>query len=470
MKTTVERIDETTVKLSVTVEAERVDAAVDEAARHLAQEVRVPGFRPGKAPRRVLESRVGKDAILDHAVRDSVPVFYREAVEAEDIDVVGQPDFDVETFVDGQDATFAVTVEVRPEIAVPDYQGMHVAHPEWEVSDEEVDEQLESLRERFAELETVERPAQPGDHVQISVTAEEDGEVLEDVREDDVLYEISDPEESEQEIDRQLSGAAAGTVAAFRDTLGDDYGEHAGKEVDIRIIVKEVKAKSLPDLDDDFAITASEFDTIDELREAVGSQLRRERRQQARDALRGRVVEVLAEDIDVKLPGALVDQEVQFRVQRIAGQAQQYGLELEQFLELTGTSAEDLVSQLREQAEETVKAQIVLDAVGRDAAIEVTQEDLEAEVRRQADRLEQDAAELAEFMTHPERLPALVADTFRRKTIDHLLESVQVLSAPPPDDDDLADPPDDAALQDPPEVAEDAAEGELDEGATDARG
>ena len=444
MKTTVERIDETTVKLSVTVEAERVDAAVDEAARHVAQEVKVPGFRPGKAPRKVLESRVGKDMILEHAARDSIPVFYREAVEAEKVDVVGQPEFDVDTFVDGQDATFAATVEVRPEFDVPEYQGMQVAHPEWEVDDAEVDEQLDTLRERFAELETVARPAQPGDHVVISMSADEDGQPLEDVREDDVMYQVNEPEESDQELDRQLVGAETGSILSFADTLGDDYGEHAGKEVDIRVIVKEVKAKHLPELDDDFAVTASEFDTIDELRAEVGTQMRRERRQKAREALRSRVVETLAEQVEVALPGALVDQEVQFRVQRLAGQAQQYGLEFDQFLQMTGMDSEQLVAQLREQAEQTVKAQMVLDAVGEQAQVDVTQEDLEAEIRRQAARLDQDAGELAEFMTDPERLPALVADSFRRKTIDHLLEAVEVIAAPPNDDDDLGDPGGDA--------------------------
>ena len=456
MKTTVERIDDTTVKLSVTVEAERVDAAVEEAARHVAQEVKVPGFRPGKAPRKVLESRVGKDVILEHAAQDSVPGFFREAVQAEKIEVVGQPQFEVETFVDGQDATFAATVEVRPDVEVPDYQGMQIPHPEWEVDDDEIDEQLDTLRERFAELETVERPAQPGDHVVLSMSAEEDGEPLEDVREDDAMYQVNDPEESDQELDRQLIGAEAGSILSFADTLGDDYGEHAGKEVDIRVIVKEVKATQLPDLDDDFAVTASEFDTIEELRQAVGNQMRREKRQQAREALRSRVVETLAEQVEVTLPSSLVDQEVQFRIQRIAGQAQQYGLEFDQFLQMTGMDTEQLVEQLREQAEQTVKAQIVLDNLGEQADIDVNQEDLESEVRRQAERLDQDPAELAQFMTDPERLPALVADTFRRKTIDHLLASVQVLSAPPDSDDDLVDP--DADLD------EDVAEAVGDEG------
>lgn len=460
MKTSVERIDETTLKLTVTVEPERVGAAVDEAARHVAKEVRVPGFRPGKAPRRVLESHVGRAAILDHAARDAVPVFYREAVEAEDLEVLGQPEFDVETFDDGEEAVFSATVEVRPEIDVPDIEGLQIAHPEWEVDEAEVDEQLDELRQRFAELATVDRPAQPGDHVVLSMTAEHEGEPLEDVAEEDVLYAVGDPEETDQELDRHLVGVEAGGIVAFRDTLGEDYGEHAGKEVDLRVIVKEVKATELPDLDDDFAITASEFDTIEELRDDLARQLAKERRGEARGALRGRVIETIVEGLEVPLPSAMVSQEIEYRVGRIANQAEQYGLELEQFLQLTGTSPDDLIAQLREQAEETVRAQIVIDAIGREAGIEVTQEDLEAEIHRQAGRLGRDAGEIAELMTAPEHLPALVADTFRRKAIDHILSKVQVLSAPPEDDADLEPP--EAAGEEPAEEAGGAEEHDTD--------
>lgn len=433
MKTSVERVDDTTVKLHVTVDPERVDSAIDEAARHVAQEVKIPGFRPGKAPRRVLERRLGKEVLLEEAVRHALPALYREAVEAEDLPVVGNPEFDVETFVDGQEGTFSAQVEVRPEVEVPDYQGLQVPHPEWEVTDEEVDEQIDQLRERFAELETVQRPAQPGDHVVISLTVKRDGEVVEDVSQDDTLYEVRDPDESDQELDRQVVGAKAGDILTFADTLGDDYGDRAGEEVEVTTVVKEVKAKRLPDRDDDFAITASEFDTFDELREGVADEVRKQKLQHARQALRGRVVEAITEQVEVPLPKAMVSQEVQWRASQIAQQAESYGLDFDQFLQITGQSGEDLLNQLNQQAEQTVKAQLVLDAVGRDAGLEVTQEDLEAEIHRQAQRLGRPPKELADFMTAPDRIGILVSDAFRRKAVDHLLASVQVLSAPPAD-------------------------------------
>ncbi|WP_165491781.1 trigger factor [Egibacter rhizosphaerae] len=453
METTVERVDDTNVKLAVTVEAARVDEAVDQAAKELAKEVRVPGFRPGKVPRRVLESRIGKGPLLEQAAQNAVPTFYREAVEAEQLQVLGQPEFEVETFEDGQDAVFNATVEVMPEVEAPDFAGRQIPHPEWEVTEEEVDGQLDELRERFAEVETVERPAQAGDYAVITLSAMKDGEPVEEVAEEDAMYSVRDPEESGEELDRQIIGAQAGDVLEFSDTLGDDYGEElSGSEVDVRVIVKEVKAKQLPAFDDDFAITASEFDTIDELREAVAVQLERQKRNEAREALRGRIVDEIAEGIEVTLPEALVNQEIEFRVSRLGQQAEQYGLELEQYLQLAGISAEQLIEQFREQAQQTVRAQIVVDSVGRQAEMEVDQQDLTEEVNRQAQRMGRDPQELAEFMTEPERIGALYSDAFRRKTIDHILEQVEVINPPPETDEDLD------AREPTPDVVEDDAD------------
>lgn len=434
METTVERLDETTVKLSVTVEPERVAQAIDAAARTLAGQVKVPGFRPGRVPRRVLESRIGRDALVQEAVREALPTFYSEAVEAESLPVVAAPELDLDTFTESEGAVFSATVQVRPEIEVPDYEGLQIAHPDWEVEESEVTEQIDLLRERFAELETVQRPAQPGDHVLITVTGERDGTRLEEASGEDLLYSVSDPKDSDQELDRQLVGAEAGAVLKFKDTLGPDYGEElAGTEVDFTVIVKEVKTKRLPELDDDFALTASEFDTAEELVDELRRQLRRHKLANARAELRGKVVEAVSDLVDVPLPKAMVSDEIQFRLQRLAQQAQQFGLELDQYIAMSGTSPEELYSNLEQEASKTVKAQLVVDAIGRAREISVDQEDLGVEIARQAQRLNRDPAELAEMMTHPDRIAALVSDAFRRKTIDHLVESVQVLSGPPAD-------------------------------------
>lgn len=444
METSVERVDETTVKLSVTVEAERVAEAVEGAARTLAAEVKVPGFRPGRVPRRVLESRLGTGVLLQEAARAALPTFYGEAVESEALVVVSAPELDVDTFTEAEGAVFSATVEVRPEFDVPDYHGLQIAHPEWEVGEEEVTEQLDMLRERFAELDAVARPAGVGDFAVVTVTGERDGERMEEASGEDLLYEVSDPEGSGSELDRNLLGASAGDILRFRDELGADYGEElAGTEVDFTVIVKEVKAKRLPELDDDFAVTATEFDTADELVTELRRQMAGHKVAEARAELRGKVVEAVTELVEVPLPKSMVSEEVRFRLQRLQRQAEQYGLDLDQYVAMAGTSTEELFSNLESEAARTVKAQLVIDAVGRAEEIAIDQEDLGVEVARQAQRLDRDPAELAKLMTHPDRITALVSDAFRRKTIDHLVGAVQVLSAPPEDEPDaiVADGP-----------------------------
>lgn len=440
MKTTIERVDDTTVKLSVTVEAERVDAAIDDAARELASQVRIPGFRPGRAPRRVLESRLGKGALLEEAARDALPQFYSEAVESEDLAVVGPPSFDVETFVDGQDAEFTATVEVRPEFDVPDYAGLAVDYPDWEATDEEVDAQLDALRERFAEVRTVTRPARVGDLVTVTVNASRHTQRVDEASADDTLHEVADPEQGGTALDRELVGANAGAILRYRD-------EFEGEDLSFTAIVKQVQEKVLPELDDDFAITASEFDTLDELRADIRTNLGGSKRAFAEQELRGKVVEAVADLVDVPLPQSMVQAENRFRLERMLAQAEAYGMTGDQYL--TAAGGEEFLRDLEADARTTVKAQLVVDRVGRDLSVEVTQEDLGEEIARQSMRLRRSPEELARFMTStPERVAALVSDAFRRKTIDAIVDAVQVVGGPPEDTEPADAAADAEAVQD----------------------
>ena len=444
MQTSVERIDDTTVKLSVTVEAVQVSAAIDAAAKEMAASVKVPGFRPGRVPRRVLEQRVGKDAIIQEAVRDALPYFYSQALQAEQLQVVGPPQFAVDTFEDGKDANFTATVEVLPEFALPAWQGMQVVHPEWELHDHEVDEQIEAMRDRFAELTTVERPVQVGDFVLLTVVGTMDGEPLEEASGEDLLYQVGDPESSEAALDRALLGATAESTVEFADTLGDDYPPAlAGKAVDFAAEVKEVKEKILPALDDEFALTASEFDTLDELRADIAQKMAEQKLQMAQVALRGKVVEVITDLVEVPLPNAMVQQELTYRYNRLGQQAQSAGAtSIDEFLAMAGTSATETMENFTDEARKATKAQLVVDAIGRAEGIDVERDDLGRELARQAARVGRPAEEMAEFMLHPDRIGALVQDAFRRKTIDLLLSKVQVVGAPPADDDADTDPDD----------------------------
>ncbi|HUH08506.1 MAG TPA: trigger factor, partial [Egibacteraceae bacterium] len=394
---------------------------------------KIPGFRPGKAPRRVLESHVGKGPLLQEAAREALPGFYAEAAESAELQVVGPPAFDVEIFEDGKDAEFTATVEVRPEFDLPDYASLQIPYPDWELADEDVQEQLDSLRERFAELDTVQRPAQVGDYVVVTLTGKQGEDKVDDASGEDLLYEVKDPKETESALDEALLGTEAGGIVTFSDTPGEDAGELAGVTLDFTALVKEVKAKRLPDLDDEFALTASEFDTIEELTEDLRKRLARQKRALAAAALRGRVVEAVTEQVDVPLPKALVDAEVRGRLQRLAYQAEQSGLSLQQYLQATGADAETITSQIEAEARKTVKAQLVIDAIGEEIGVEVNREDLGEEVSRHAAQTGRPPEELARFLTHPDRIGGLISDVFRRKAIDHLVEAVQVLSPPPPE-------------------------------------
>jgi trigger factor len=444
--TRVERVDDTTVKLAVTVERPRVKQALDEAARHLAEEVKIPGFRKGKAPRKVLESRLGKGAVVQHAVQDALPQFYAEAIREEDLEPVGQPEFEVGTFEEGADASFTATVEVRPEFEPPTVDGVLVEHPEWEVGDDEVEAELDRLRERFAEAETVARPIQIGDLALLTISGSYHGQPVEDASMDDQLYRVGDPEETRQKLDRELLGTSAGGIVKFTDTFdGED-----DRELNFTVIVKDVKILKLPDADDDFAITASEFDTIDELRADLREQLAESKLDLARNALRGRAIEAISELVDVALPRTLVDQEVQFQLARLARDAERRQIPFDRYLQAVGTTFEELQEQLRDNARKTVRAQLVVDRIGREAGIKVTNEDLTRQVTDEAVRLNLPPEEVAQFLSEPERLGVLFTDAFRRKTIDHILERVDIVDGPPDDVEastSMAETDDEVALE-----------------------
>jgi trigger factor len=244
---------------------------------------------------------------------------------------------------------------------------------------------------------------------------------------DDQLYQVGDPEETGQKLDRELLGTSAGGIVKFTDMFdGED-----DRELNFTVIVKDVKTLKLPDADDDFAITASEFDTVEELRADLRGQLAAAKLDLARSALRGRAVETVSELVDVPLPRTLVDQEAQFQLARLARDAERRQIPFDRYLQAVGTTFEELQEQLRDNARKTVRAQLVVDRIGRDAGIEVTNDDLTREVTEEAARLNLPPQELAQFMSEPERLGMLVTDAFRRKTIDHILERVEIVDAPP---------------------------------------
>ncbi len=432
MKTSVEPLDPVQVKLTVEVEPKRVKKAFDAAAREIAKQVEIPGFRKGKVPRRLLEQRFGEGVIAQQAMENALSDYYAEALQQEEIAAVSQPEVDVEHFDEEEGCTFTATIEVRPEIEPPDHTGISVTFPEWDVDDEDVDAQLEQLRERFAEVEEVERAAEHGDLVTIDLKVEVDGQELEGARVEDALYEIGSQGVTPK-LDEELIGVEAGSELTYEDNLPEEYPEHGGEPATFHVTVKDVREKTLPELDDDFATTASEFDTIDELTKDVRDALLRRKIQSAQHELRGRIVEAYLALADVPLPPSMVETDKAARIQQIEQQAEQFGMDMEQLLGMQDTSREDFEATAEEQAQSAVKAQLVLDALAVELDVDVETADIEAEINRHAEANNMPPQQIASIIQQQGSLPALIGDILRRKAIDEVVKAADVEGGPSED-------------------------------------
>ena len=263
MKTDVEELSPTRVRLSVEVSFEELKPSLDKAYKEVARQARIPGFRPGKVPPRVIDMRIGRGAVLSEAVNDALPEFYSKAVQEAEVFVLGQPEVEITQLDDGKELTFTAEVEVRPKFELPDFATLSVTVDNAEVTDADVEEYLNNLRERFASLKTAQRPAEDGDYTTIDLSASLDGELIEDAQATSQSYQIGSGTMLDG-LDEALAGLSAGDSATFKSELAG--GEAEGQEADITVTVQAVKVKELPALDDDFAQLASEFDTLDELK------------------------------------------------------------------------------------------------------------------------------------------------------------------------------------------------------------
>ena len=434
MKTTVDRVDDTTVELTVEVEPARVKKAFDAAAKELAKQVQLKGFRPGKAPRRLIEQRFGKGAIAQQALEPAINEYYAEAMEESDINPVAFPDIDPESikFDEEEGCTFTATIAVRPEFDAPDHTGIQVPYPQWDVSDDEITSELHELRDRFAEVDVVERAAATGDYVTIDLEFAVDGEVIEDQGVEDAMYEVGSGGVTPK-LDEQLEGASAGDVLEYSDELPEEYPELGGKEAAFTVTVKDVRAKTLPKLDDDFALTASEYDTLDELKSSIREQQLRRKISEAQHQARSRVLEAYLALVDIPVPPQMVEAEVENRIQRVEQQAAQYDVDADVLFEAEGTTREEFEESARENAQSSVKAQLVLDQLAEKLELEVTDEDVNNEIVRHATQNGVSPQQIAEMIQQQGSIGAMVGDILRRKTIDAIVESASLDGAPSDD-------------------------------------
>lgn len=429
MKTSVETLEPVKIKLTVEVEPQRVKKAFDRAARTLAKDVSMPGFRPGKAPRKLLEQRFGVGAIAQAAMEDAISEYYVDALRENDIDPVAQPEVDVELFDEEQGCTFTAIVEVAPEITAPDHTGIDVAFPEWAVDDATVDEQLNSLRERFAEVDVVERAAKNGDLVSIDLSFAVDGETVESSVVEDALYEAGSGGVTPI-LDEKIVGVSAGDTLTYDDVLPEEYPDFGGKTATFTVTVKDVREKTLPELDDDFAGAAGGYDSLDELKTDMRNSLQRQRIEEALHEVRGSVLEAYLARVEVPLPPSMVEYEIEQQLAQIEAQAGQFGVDADVLFEAQGTSRDEFVENARSTAETSVKAQLVLNALSGTLDLEFDPNEIDREIVRHARMNNMAPEEIAKIIQEQGTLPALIGDIMRRKTIDAIVDAANLSGAP----------------------------------------
>ncbi|TDQ46886.1 trigger factor [Actinorugispora endophytica] len=424
MKTDVEELSPTRVKLTIEVPFEELEHAFDVTYKSLAKQVRIKGFRPGKAPARLIDRYVGRGAVISEAVNHAVPELYNEAVQKEDVFALGQPDVEITKLEDGDELAFTAEVDVRPKFEVPEYEGLEVTVDDAEVSDEQIDEQLETLRQRFATLTGADRPAETGDHVSIDLSAAIDGEKLEDVQASGISYEIGTNTMLEG-LDEALVGLSADGTTTFSTKLVG--GEYEGREADVTVTVHSVKVKELPELDDEFAQLASEFDTIEELRADVANRLGEVRRYQQIAQARDRALDKLVESVDIPLPESVVAEEVNRRRESLEQQLSQSGLTKESYFESQEQTEEEFEAELAKGAGSAVKAGFILDQLAIQEELTADNDELSQYVVDQAQRMNISPDQLAQHLVQSNQIRVAYTEVVRAKAMNLVVAKAKVV-------------------------------------------
>ena len=423
MKTAVEELSPTRVRLSVEVSFEELKPSLDKAYKEVAQQARIPGFRPGKVPPRIIDMRIGRGAVLTEAVNDALPEFYSKAVQEAEVFALGQPEVEITQLDDGKELTFTAEFEVRPKFELPDFATLAVTVDNTVVTADDVDGYLDQLRERFASLKTAQRPAEDGDYTTIDLSASVDGELIEDAQATGLSYEIGSGTMLEG-LDEALAGLSAGDTTTFASELAG--GAAAGQQADVTVTVQSVKVKDLPALDDDFAQLASEFDTIGELRADTRKQLERVKKLQQTSQARDKAVDALVDAVDIPLPEKFVEHELEHARENVDNQLAQMGVSKEDYLKTLEKSEEEFDADLVEQSQRSVKVSFVLDELARVENLSVNQAELSYFVADQAQRMGISPEYFARQLTENGQVGVAVTEVLRGKAAAFAAERVTV--------------------------------------------
>jgi trigger factor len=423
VKSTVEQLSPTRVKINVEVPFDELKPNFDRAYRKLAQQVRIPGFRPGKAPARILESRLGRGVVLDEVVNEAIPAKYSEAVTAEDVRPLGRPEIEVTEIKDGEQLAFTAEVDVRPVFDLPDASAFAVTVDDVAVTDEEVVEQLDALRARFGTLTGVDRPAANDDFVVVDLSATVDGKEIEEAATSGLSYQIGSGGLIDG-IDEALTGLSADESKTFTTTLV--AGEHADREAAVTAKVTAVKERELPEADDEFAQLASEFDTLDELRADLQDRLGKAKRMQQAAQARDKVLEALLDATEVPLPASVLDAELEVRTHDAIHAFDHDEARFAEWLTEQGQTREEFDAEAKKDAERSVKTQLVLDAVADAEEVGVSDMELTQQIVSQAQRFGIAPEEFLQRTQQAGQLGAVYADVRRGKALAGVVRQATV--------------------------------------------
>jgi trigger factor len=426
VKSAVETLSPTRAKLTVEVPFDELKPSLDAAYKKIAQQINVPGFRRGKVPPAIIDRQVGRNVVLDEAINEVLPQKYIEALQSNSLEPLAQPEIEVTRFEDNEALEFTAEVDVKPEIEVPDYVGLEAEVEDVEVTDADVDEQVKALRERFASLHDVDRPAAEGDFVVLDLKATQDGEPVEGAEVTGMSYQVGRGGMLDG-LDEALTGMKAGEEKTFTSQLVG--GDLVGQDVDVVVSVSQVQEQDLPELDDEFAQMASEFDTTEELVADVRERLGRGKRLEQAAAARDAVLERLLDKVDVPLPETMVTDELNARRQNIEQQLMMAGITMEKYLEDEKQTLEEFEAELERRVRDAVTAQFLLDAIAKEKEFGVDQGELSQHLVRRAQQSGQDPQEFANHMFEHNHIPDLVQEILRGKALAVVVESATVKDA-----------------------------------------
>lgn len=408
---TVEKLNPTRVKLHITVSPEELKPSIQHAYEHIAQDVQVPGFRKGKVPAPIIDQRVGRGAVIEHAVNEGLDGFFRAAVAEHDVKMLGRPSADIVEWPSDKDFSgdlvVDIEVDVRPEFEIPDYENLTITVDAAEVDESAIDEELDRLRARFGTLIPVDRPAATGDFVELDLVATIDGAEID--RAEGVSYELGSGELL-QGIDEAIESLTAGEDTTFRSTLVG--GDHAGEEAEVAVTVKAVKERELPEADDDFAQMASEFDTIAELRDSLREQVASRGAFSQGSAARDKLIETLLDKADIPVPAQLVEDEVHQH------------LEGENRLEDDEHRAE-----VTEASEKQFRTQMLLDAIAEKLEVQVSQDEFTQYLVQMSGQYGMAPQQFIEALQQGNQLQAVIGDVARNKALAIVLGKVEVVDS-----------------------------------------